>query len=92
MIRRKGSGQFDTEYSVTPVKTPTAPTKEQEAEADKVDLLNATKGKWLEQYDKDRILPDPVSNEPDVDTESPEPDQVHEVDDDEEIKLNDIPF
>jgi hypothetical protein len=66
MIRRKGAGQFDTEYSVTPVKTPTAPTKEQETEADKIDLINATKGKWLQDYESDGTLPAPVSNEPDT--------------------------
>jgi hypothetical protein len=81
-IKRKGSGQFDTEYSVTPAKTPTAPTKDQEEEADKIDLIASTKGKWLEEYAKDGVLPDPISNE--------ELDEVHPVDD--TIDPSDIPF
>lgn len=60
VVRRKGSGQFDTEYSVTPTKNAIAPTKEQEAEAQKIDLLNATKGKWLKDYEEDGELPEAI--------------------------------
>lgn len=63
-VSRKGSGMQDTEYSVVPVKNPTAPTKEQEDQADKIDLLNATKGKWLSDYVQDGQLPDPIMGAP----------------------------
>lgn len=93
VVRRKGSGQFDTEYSVTPTKTPIAPTREQEAEAEKIDLLNATKGKWLADYEKDGQLPDPVKGDaPPTTSEKPlKPDVVIE-DIDEPIDLKSIPF
>lgn len=87
VVRRKGSGQFDTEYSVTPTKTPITPTKEQEAEAEKVDLLNATKGKWLADYVKDGQLPAPVKEAPSL----PKDDVVIE-DIDEPVDLSSIPF
>lgn len=86
-VRRKGSGMQDTEYSVVPVKNPTAPTKEQEAEADKIDLIGATKGKWLREYEEDGKLPDPLVQT----VEAPEPDEIAPVDD-KPIDLNDIPF
>lgn len=88
-IKRTGSGQFDTEYSVTPVKVPTAPTKEQEAEADKIDLLNATKGKWLADYLKDNTLPDPISDEA-VDEVVPMPADGEDISD--MIDPDNIPF
>jgi hypothetical protein len=97
-VRRKGSGQFDTEYSVTPVKNSTAPTKEQEAEADKIDLLNATKGKWLEDYMKDGELPAPVleGKEEESPPKEPDPELTPEeealLDSDEPIDLKDVPF
>lgn len=59
-IKREGSGMQDTSYLVTPVKNSTEPPKEAAAEAEKIDLPNATKGKWLETYVEDRVLPDPV--------------------------------
>lgn len=59
-LSRTGAGLNDTEYSVVPIKNSVALTKEQEAEADKIDLLQAVKGKWLEDYADDGILPDPV--------------------------------
>lgn len=91
-VRRKGSGQFDTEYSVVPVKNSTSPTKEQEAEAEKIDLINATKGKWLSDYVQDGELPEPVlSGQADPKTpQSPPEDQEEDVPD--EIDLADIPF
>lgn len=71
-IARKGAGQFDTEYIVNPVKNSTAMTKEQEAEADKVDLIELSKGKWLADYEEDGQLPAPVMDS--VETEPlPEP-------------------
>jgi len=85
IVRRKGSGMQDTEYSVVPVKNPTAPTKEQEAEADKIDLLNATKGKWLREYEEDGELPAPIYSEA-------EEDKVVEPTEGEPISLDDIPF
>ncbi len=61
-IKREGSGMTDTSYTVNPVRESTAMTKEQEAEADKVDLIQATKGKWLADYVEDGILPEPVTD------------------------------
>tara|TARA_R110000868_G_scaffold264199_1_gene522801 strand:+ start:550 stop:1074 length:525 start_codon:yes stop_codon:yes gene_type:complete len=84
-ISRSGSGQFDTEYNVTPVKNSTAPSKELEAEAEKIDLLAVSKGKWLEDYEKDQKLPDPVK-------ESEAKDEVVPTDEDEPIDLSKIPF
>jgi hypothetical protein len=60
VIKRTGSGLNDTEYSVTPVKTSTEPTPEQLEEIEKIDLVKAIKGKWLEEYIKDGQAPDPV--------------------------------
>lgn len=91
-VSRKGSGMQDTEYSVIPVKNSTAPTKEQEAEADKIDLINATKGKWLSEFVQDQILPDPVlGGTSPVKPSQNAPDPVIE-DMDEQIDLKDIPF
>lgn len=59
-IKREGAGLQDTSYLVTPVKQSTEPPKEAVAEADKIDLPNATKGRWLGEYIEDRVLPDPV--------------------------------
>lgn len=59
-IKRTGSGLQDTEYSVTPVKSSPDLTKEELAEAEKINLVQATKGKWLRQFEEDRILPDPI--------------------------------
>jgi hypothetical protein len=59
-VKREGSGLQDTSYLVTPVKTSTEPPKEAVAEAEKVDLPNATKGKWLSAYVEDGKLPDPI--------------------------------
>lgn len=90
-VMRKGSTQFDTEYTVVPVKNSVAPTKEQETEADKIDLLNATKGKWLADYIDDKKLPDPV-----ISGEAPKPSEKKDVviEDiaDEPVDLKDIPF
>lgn len=92
-IRRKGSGQFDTEYSVVPVKNSIAPTKEQEAEAEKIDLVGATKGKWLEDFITDGQLPEPVlggSEAPKPSQNAPQDPIIEDVPD--EIDLNNIPF
>lgn len=85
-VRRKGSGQFDTEYSVTPVKNSTSPTKEQEAEAEKIDLLQATKGRWLKDYEEDRVLPDPVLIGEAHEEVAPMP-----ADEDAPVNLDDLP-
>lgn len=90
-ITRKGSGQFDTEYFVNPVKNSISLTEAQQAEANKVDLLNATKGKWLAEYEKDGQLPEPVTtgvaDEPATDEVAPMP-----TDEDAPIDLDSIPF
>lgn len=59
-VKREGSGLQDTTYTVTPVKNSTEPPTEAAGEAEKIDLPNATKGKWLAEYIEDRELPDPV--------------------------------
>ncbi len=87
-IKRTGSGLNDTEYSVTPVKTSDELTKEQLVEVQKIDLPQAIKGKWLSAYVDDNELPDPVTNL----APSPVPDKVIDVDADEPISLDDIPF
>jgi hypothetical protein len=90
VIKRTGAGLNDTEYSVTPVRTSPILTKEQLAEAAKIDLCQAIKGKLLSDYVEDGTLPDPVtSGEPNYEAESL--DKVAPVDD-EPITLDDIPF
>lgn len=64
VIKRTGSGMNDTEYSVVPVKTSDDLTKEQLEEVNKINLVQAVKGKLLADYVEDRILPDPVSDLP----------------------------
>jgi hypothetical protein len=86
-IKRTGSGLQDTEYSVIPVPKSVPLTKEQLAEVAKVDLLQATKGKWLADYVEDLVLPAPVSDGPRQDDVAPMP-----SDDDAPINLDDIPF
>ena len=62
IIKRTGAGLNDTSYSVAPVKQSTEPTPEQLTEAEKIDLPQAIKGKWLAKYVEDHILPDPVTS------------------------------
>lgn len=84
VIKRTGAGLNDTEYSVTPVKTSADLTKEELAEVEKIDLVQATKGKWLADYIDDKELPTPITSgglDP-VITEIP----------DEPINMEDIPF
>lgn len=59
-VKREGAGLQDTSYLVTPVKQSTEPPKEAVAEAEKIDLPQATKGKWLADYVEDGELPEPV--------------------------------
>lgn len=86
-VKRTGSGMQDTEYSVNP--TPKSEPLPQAAldEVEKVDLIQASKGKWLKDYLEDMTLPEPVSNEPRTDEVAPMP-----SDEDAPIDLNDIPF
>lgn len=72
IVKRTGAGQFDTEYSVTPVKQSVEPTKDQLAEVEKIELLKATKGKWLSDYMADGQLPEPVSDAKDEIVPMPE--------------------
>lgn len=83
-IKRTGSGLNDTEYSVTPVKTSKDLTKEELIEVEKVDLIQAIKGKWLAEYAEDAKLPDPIV--------IVNKDEVVEDIDDKPINLDDIPF
>lgn len=90
-VKREGSTIQDTSYLVTPVKTSTEPPKEGITEAEKIDLVQATKGKWLAKYVEDGELPDPISNE--LDEPAPKKDDVVIEDiGDEPINLDDIPF
>lgn len=59
-VKREGSTQLDTSYLVTPVKNSVEPPATALEEADKIDLIQATKGKLLSNYIKDGKLPDPV--------------------------------
>lgn len=85
-IKREGSGLQDTSYLVTPVKQSTEPPKEALAEVEKIDLLQATKGRWLSDYVMDHTLPEPI-----VLLAQPTNDTVAEVTDD-VVSLEDIPF
>ncbi len=62
-IKRTGL-MMETEYSVVPVKTSTDLTPAEQDEVDKIDLPQAIKGKWLEDYAQDGELPPPVSDSP----------------------------
>lgn len=59
-IKREGAGLQDTSYIVTPVKTSTEVPKEAKAEFEKIDLPQATKGKWLSEFLQDHNLPAPI--------------------------------
>lgn len=89
IVKRTGSGLSDTEYSVIPVKESPDLTKEQKEEADKIDLPQAIKGKWLEAYVGDGELPDPItSGAPD----GKKLDTIHEMPEGEELDPSEIPF
>lgn len=88
-IKRTGSTMQDTEYNVTPVKTSEALTKAQLAEAEKIDLPQACKGKWLYEYERDGEMPPTIeSSQPQLQ----QPDTVHDVDEDAPIDPSTIPF
>lgn len=74
-ISRTGSGLQDTVYSVVPVKTSTDLTKDEQDEVDKVNLTQATKGKWLADYIEDHELPEPVTDLPPRELEPPPTDE-----------------
>ena len=85
-IKRTGATMNDTEYFVTPVKESVSLTKAQEAEAIKIDLPQACKGRWLFEFEKDGIMPEAIKPEVTLDEIVPMPN------DDEPINLQDIPF
>lgn len=85
-IKRTGATMNDTEYFVTPVKESVSLTKVQEAEATKIDLPLACKGKWLFEFERDGKLPEAIKPESSVDEIAPMPSG------DEPILLSDIPF
>ncbi len=85
-IKRTGSGMSDTSYSVTPIKESEDLTSAELAEIEKIDLLQAIKGKWLKDFVDDGILPDAIlAGEPKLDT-------IHTIPEGSEIPLEDIPF
>jgi len=91
-IKRTGSGQTDTEYSVVPVKQSNDLTEAEQAEVDKINLPQACKGKWLKDYVKDGKLPAPISDgggqyATSVDEVAPMPSDA-----DAPIDLDSIPF
>ena len=86
-IKRTGSGMNDTEYSVVPVKESIDLTKAQLEEANKIDLLQACKGKWLRDFVDDGVLPAPLQEGVVITGQ----DEVVE-DDGEPIDLSTIPF
>lgn len=63
IIKRTGSGMNDTSYSVTPVKSSLDLTKGQLTESEAINLLEAVKGRWLADIEKDGIAPEPTFSE-----------------------------
>lgn len=88
-IKRTGSTQFDTSYSVSPVKESSDLTKGELEEVEKIDLLKALgKSKWLADYVEDKEMPEIIeSNQP---APVKGDDEVHE-DSYEPISLEDLP-
>lgn len=84
-IARSGV-ELATEYMVTPVKTSKDLTDEELDLVGKLDLLEKTKGKMLADYEKDGILPPPVSSESAPINDAPAP-----TDEDAPISIDDIP-
>lgn len=85
-IKRTGSGLQDTEYSVVPVKTSTDLTAAQLAEVEKIDLPQAIKGKWLSEYEEDRVMPETIETGRSQEEQAPPP-----KDEDAPIEIEDIP-
>lgn len=85
-VARSGSTINDTEYIVTPVKESKNLTDAQLDKVNEVDLVKAIKGKWLEEYEKDGILP-PATK----DSVAPVNDAPAPTDDDAPISIDDIP-
>ncbi|MBA3678765.1 hypothetical protein H0W80_01030 [Candidatus Saccharibacteria bacterium] len=86
-ISRSGSTINDTEYIVTPVKESKELTKEVLAKVEEVDLIKVVKGKWLSEYEEDKIPPAPVMEM----TEEIDLDKMPS-DEDAPIDLDNIPF
>lgn len=86
-ISRSGSGLNDTEYIVTPVKTSKDLIEEELEQVNKIDLPKTIKGKMLEDYEKDGILPAPIMS-----GEAPQDDAPAPTDDDAPLDLDSIPF
>lgn len=60
-IKRKGSGQFDTEYSVLPLPKSVDLTKDQTEACDALGKdFPAKKSKWLVDYEKDHVMPETI--------------------------------
>lgn len=87
-IKRSGSGPLDTEYSVTPVKNSDELTTAQLAEAEKIDLPQACKGKWLTDFEEDGEMPEAIKPGGNVSEENTPPPS----DEDAPININEIPF
>lgn len=88
-IKRKGSGQFDTEYSVLPLPKSVDLTKEQTDECDAIPFPGS-KAKWLVEYEHDHVMPETIEGKAQP---AKEPDDIVVEDiGDEPINLDDIPF
>jgi hypothetical protein len=85
-IKRTGSGQTDTSYSVTPVKKSDDLTEDERKHCEAIDLLKVTRGRWLSEIEEDGQLPTPTSDE------LPIRDDVFPTDDDAPINLDDVGF
>lgn len=85
-IKRTGATQFDTSYSVSPVKESNDITKVEQEAIDKVELEKAVpKSRWLADFVEDGEMPETLESTAPVLPEQP-------VDLDAPINLDDIPF
>ena len=66
-IKRTGSGQTDTKYTVNavPPKMTTEPSEEDLSKADSIDLIKACEGKWLADFEEDGVMPDSLGDKKD---------------------------
>lgn len=90
-IKRTGSGQFDTEYTVTPVKQSDDLTEAQLKECQLIDLPQACKGKWLSEYESDHTLPPTIQASPENKPKAKKEIEIEDLDG-EPIDTDDIPF
>lgn len=83
-IKRTGT-MLETRYSVNPAPKSIDLTKEEKAECDKIDLLGAVKGQWLKDFGQSQGYEHAKA-------QARKLDNIAEVNEDEPISLEDIPF